>query len=232
VDDVRRVKESYKIKGARKFIADKMAESLRDYPQASGSIYLCTDTLFSLKDELCKKNENVTMTSILVKFVSEALKAHPLLNSALINGEFFIYDSINAGVGIGLQEGIMMVVIKETQDKTIFQISDELQDYISKLKAKTLPLSEMQGSTFTLSNVGMLGIEQATAVLNPPETMILAVGLTKKQLVVNDDDSVSIKNVTCFSTTINHAAIDGLHGGLFTLTLKEFLKDPGAHMGL
>jgi pyruvate dehydrogenase E2 component (dihydrolipoamide acetyltransferase) len=122
--------------------------------------------------------------------------------------------------------------VKEAQDKTIFQISDELQENIAKLKAKTLPLSEMQGSTFTLSNMGMLGVEQATAVLNPPETMIIAVGLTKKQLVVNDDDSVSIKNMTCFSTTINHAAIDGLHGGLFTLTLKEFLKDPGAHMGL
>jgi pyruvate dehydrogenase E2 component (dihydrolipoamide acetyltransferase) len=209
-----------------------MAESLRDYPQASGSIYLCTDPLFSLKEELCKKNENVSMTSILTKVITEALKLHPVLNSALIDGEFFVYDSINAGVGIGLQEGIMMVVVKEAQDKTIFQISDELQENIAKLKAKTLPLSEMQGSTFTLSNMGMLGVEQATAVLNPPETMIIAVGLTKKQLVVNDDDSVSIKNMTCFSTTINHAAIDGLHGGLFTLTLKEFLKDPSAHMGL
>ncbi|MDR1128148.1 MAG: 2-oxo acid dehydrogenase subunit E2 [Treponema sp.] len=149
-----------------------------------------------------------------------------------MDDEFFIYDSINIGVGIGLEEGIMIVVIKEAQDKNIFQISAELQDHIAKLKAKTLPLSGMQGSTFTLSNMGMLGIEQATPILNAPETLIVGVGLTRKQLVVNDDDTTGIKRMTCFSTTINHAAIDGLHGGLFTLTLRDYLQDHGAHMGL
>jgi pyruvate dehydrogenase E2 component (dihydrolipoamide acetyltransferase) len=232
VSDVRRVKESYTLKGARKFIAGKMAESLKNCPQASGSMYICTDALFALKSELSKQNPNVSITSLLTKVAAEALKQHPGLNSALINDEFFIYDSINIGVGIGLEEGIMIVVIKEVQDKNIFQVSDELQSLIAKLKSKTLPMSDMQGSTFTLSNMGMLGIEQSTPILNAPETLIVGVGLTKKQVVVNDDDTTSIKRMTCFSTTINHAAIDGLHGGLFTLTLRDYLQDPGAHMGL
>jgi pyruvate dehydrogenase E2 component (dihydrolipoamide acetyltransferase) len=232
MSDVKRIKESYKLKGTRKFIAVKMAESLKNYPQASGSMYICTDALFELKSELSKKDANVSITSLLTKLCAEALKKHPALNSALIDDEFFIYDSINIGVGIGLEEGIMIVVINEVQDKNIFQVSAELQDYIARLKAKTLPLSAMQGSTFTLSNMGMLGIEQSTPILNAPETLIVGVGLTRKQLVVNDDDTTSIKRMTCFSTTINHAAIDGLHGGLFTLTLRDYLQDPGAHMGL
>jgi pyruvate dehydrogenase E2 component (dihydrolipoamide acetyltransferase) len=135
-------------------------------------------------------------------------------------------------VGIGLEEGIMTVVIKEAQDKNIFQISDELQEYITKLKTKKLSMEHMMGSTYTISNMGMLGVEQFTPFLNPPETGILGIGITKKQLVVNDDGSTSIHNMTCFTNTLNHAAVDGLHGGLYFLTLKEIVENPDANLGL
>jgi pyruvate dehydrogenase E2 component (dihydrolipoamide acetyltransferase) len=229
----KRIKESYKIKGLRKFIASKMAESLRDYPQGSGSTYIEIDQLLALKKELKAKNPNISMTSLFVKVTAEALKKHPKLNSALINNEeFIVYDSINIGVGIGLEEGVMMIVIKEAQDKNIFEISEELQEGIALQKQGKLGFDRITGSTFTLSNMGMLGVEQVTAFLTPPETGILAIGATKRQLMVQEDDSAAIKNMTCFSTTINHAAVDGLHAGLFMKTVNEILQNPQKHMGL
>ncbi|AWW28137.1 2-oxo acid dehydrogenase subunit E2 [Acetobacterium sp. KB-1] len=228
----KRIKESYKISGARKFIGKKMTESLRDYPQGSGSIYFPVDAVLDLKDELKAQNPNVSVTSVFVKLAAEALKEHPLINSALIGDEFFIYDSINIAVGIGLPEGIMMVVVNEAQDKDVFQISDELQDMIAKLKTKKLGMEHMMNSTYTISNMGMLEIDQVTPFLNPPETGIMAIGTTKKQLVVNDDDTTSIKRMACFSVTINHAAIDGFHSGLFLKTFKKYLLDPKSFMGL
>ena len=230
--DGKRVRESYKVQGVRKFIGSKMKESLRDFPQGSGSVYLCTEKFLALKDELCAKDGNVTITSMLVKLVAEALKRHPLLNSALIEEEFFIYDSVNIGVGIGLEEGIVTIVIKEAQDRDIFDISAELQEKIARAKEKKIQMTDMMGSTFTLSNMGMLCVEQVTPFLNPPETGILAVGMTKKQVVVLEDDTTAIKPMTCFSLTINHAAVDGLHSGYFLRTLKEIVEGPEDHMGL
>jgi pyruvate dehydrogenase E2 component (dihydrolipoamide acetyltransferase) len=228
----KRIRDRKKITGARKYIGAKMAESLRDYPQGSGSSYLTVTKLLELKKELKAENKNVTTTSLIVKLMAEALQRNIVLNSALIEDELIIYDSINVGVGIGLEEGIMTVVVKEAQTKDIFQISDELQDMINRLKNKKLQIEEIKGSTVTLSNMGMLGVEQATPFLNPPETFILAMGTTKKQIVVHDDNRTSIEEVACFSTTINHAAVDGYHGGKFILSLKEMLTEPEKYMGL
>lgn len=228
----KRIREKKKITGPRKYIALKMAESLREYPQGSGSSYLVVTKLLKLKDELKGKNKNVTLTSMVVKLIAEALKENMVLNSALFDDELVIYDSINVAVGVGLEEGIMTLVVKEVQDKDIFQISNELQNMITKLKNKKIDLQDIKGSTVTLSNMGMLGVEQATPFLNPPETFILAMGTIKKQLTIAGDFSTSIEDVACFSTTINHAAVDGYHGGKFILTLKKLLEDPGKHMGL
>lgn len=228
----KRVREKKEISGPRKYIASKMAESLREYPQGSGCSYLVVTELLKLKNELKAENKNVTISSMVVKLMAEALKENMALNSALFDDEFVVYDSINVAVGVGLDEGIMTVVVKEAQDKDIFQISDELQTMITKLKNKKIGMFDLKGSTVTLSNMGMLGVEQATPFLNPPETFILAMGTIKKQLIIADDFSTSIEDTACFSTTINHAAVDGYHGGKFTLTLKRLLEDPGKYMGL
>ena len=233
INQGKRIRESYKINRSRKYIGQRMSESLRDYPQGSGSAYVRMDKVLALKDELKAQNKNVTLTAMFTKMASEGLRENPILNSALINGEeFFVYDSINAGVGIGLDEGIMMLVIKETQDKNIFEISDELQDGIARLKSKKLPFDRMMGSTFTISNMGMLGVEQFTPFLTPPETLIIGVGITRKQVVVNDDDTTEILPMTCISNSVNHAAVDGLHGGRFMISMKKIMENPREYMGV
>ena len=230
--DQKRIREKHKILGVRKFIASKMAESLRDYPQGTGCTKLCMDELIKVKDDLKSFNSNVTITTVLIKLIAEALKEHREINSAIIEDELVIYESINIGIGVGLDDGIRMVVVKEVQDKDIYEVSDELKDMVVKLKNKKLSMEHMMGSTFTISNLGMFDMDEITAFLNPPETGILAIGTTRKELVVNDDDTTRIEQRATFSITINHAAIDGLHGAQFILTLKELLKNPINHMGL
>ncbi|QGU94604.1 hypothetical protein GOM49_05360 [Clostridium bovifaecis] len=228
----KRIKQVKKMIGARKLIAERMATSLRDYPQGTGCKKICMDEILALKDELKKQNENVSVTSILIKLAAAALQENPQLNSAVINNELIIYDSVNIGVGIGLPEGIMLVVIKEAQDKDIFQISEELQRLITQLKSRKINFKDMQGSTFTLSNIGMFDLDEVTPFLSPPETAILSVGATRKMHVVNDDDTTSIKRMATFCTTVNHAAVDGMHGGKFLMTFTKLANKPKEYMGL
>lgn len=228
----KRIRETKKMVGARKLIAERMATSLRDYPQGTGCKKVCMDQILALKNELKQQNENVSITSILVKLCATALQENPQLNSAIINDELVIYDSVNIGVGVGLPEGIMVVVIKEAQEKDIFQISEELKTLITQLKSRKINFKDMQGSTFTLSNMGMFDMDEVTPFLSPPETGIISIGTTRKELIVNDDDTTSIKKMASFCITVNHAAVDGFHGGKYMMTLTKLANNPREYMGL
>jgi pyruvate dehydrogenase E2 component (dihydrolipoamide acetyltransferase) len=160
------------------------------------------------------------------------LREYPLLNSAVEDGDLILYDSCNIGVGVGLERGIMMVVIREAQDKNIFEISDELKERTLRLKEGTLPLAEMKGSTFTVSSIGVQGIRYSTVIINPPEAAMLAIGTTEKRLVVLDDDRMAIRNVTGFALSHNHALIDGYHVGVVINLMRDRLSDPAAYMGI
>lgn len=228
----KRVRESTKLPKMRKYLAKMLTESRRDHPQGTGSAYMPANPLMDLKKKLAAENPHVTMTSLYTKVAAEALKMNPVINASMTEEEFITYDSINIGVGIGTEQGVMVVVIKEAQDKNIFEISDELQEDIALLKARKLPMDRMSGATFTVSNMGMLGVEQFTPFVMPGEIGILGIGTTNKRAWVEDDGSIVAKDVVCLSVTIDHAAIDGLHGGRYLISLKEIMKEPEKYMGL
>lgn len=228
----RREKSRRKLKSTRRFISDLMTESLRNYPQASPYFELEVDALVALKDELKAQNKNVTITSMFVRIMATVLNEYPLMNSAVINGELVTYDSCNVGVGVGLEQGIMTVVIKEAQDKDIFQISNELKEKTNLVKTNSLPIEDMMGSTFTISSIGTQGIRYSTVILNPPETCMLAIGVTEKRPVVMDDDSLAIRRITGFGLTHNHTLIDGYHIGVIIGLMRQRLQNPRDYMGL
>lgn len=228
----KRIRETVKLPKMRKYLAKMLTESRRDHPQGTGSAYMPANPLMDLKKKLAAENPHVTMTSLYVKVAAEALKMNPVINATMTEEEFITYDSINIGVGIGTEQGVMVVVIKEAQDKNIFEISDELQEDIALLKARKLPMDRMSGATFTVSNMGMLGVEQFTPFVMPGEIGILGVGTTNKRPWVEEDGSIVAKDVVCLSVTIDHAAIDGLHGGRYLISVKEIMKEPEKYMGL
>lgn len=232
-----KVKSQKKLNSVRRFIGERMKESLRDYPQNSGMALFETDKVFELKDELKAQNKNVTVTTIFVKLLAKALTDYPIANSTLEDGILTIYDSVNIGVGVGTEGGIMVIVLRDLQDRSIFELSDELREKANLMKEGKLPLSEMKGSTFTVSSFGSLaggqgGLMFATPVLNPPENCMIGIGTTERLPVVQADDSLAIRRKTAFSITVNHTVLDGFHAANFLNVFAETLKDPKAHMGL
>lgn len=228
----RRVKTCEKLNSTRRFINNMMNDSLHNYPQASPYFEFQVDKLMELKDELKKHNNNVTMTSMFVRIMATVLKEYPLLNSAVIEDNLVTYESCNVGVGVGLERGIMAVVIKEAQDKDIFTISDELRDKTALIKEGKLPISDMKGSTFTISSIGGQGIRYSTVVLNPPESGMLAIGVTEKRPVVLETESIGIRRVTGFALTHNHAVIDGFHIGEIIDLMRVRIDNPASYMGI
>ena len=228
----RRIASERRLKSTRRYINDLMIDSLQHYPQASPYFELCTDALMDLKDELKKQNKNVTVTSLYVKIMASVLDNCPVLNSAVIDGKQVTYSSCNVGVGVGLESGIYTVVIKEAQSKNIFEISDELKEKSALVKTGELPMEDMMGSTFTISSIGVQGIRYSTVILNPPETGMLALGVTEKRPVVLEDDTIGIKRITGFGLTHNHALIDGYHIGVIIDLMRERLTNPKDYMGL
>lgn len=228
----RRVKSQQRLKGTRRYIGELMTKSLQTIPQATAHFDLEIDALMALKDELKAQNKNVTITSLFIRLMATILQEYPLLNSAVIDNQLVTYDSCNVGVGVGLERGIMTVVIKEAQDKNIFEISDELREKTDLVKAGTLPLADMTGSTFTISSIGGQGIRYSTVIINPPESAMLAIGITEKRPVVMEDDSIAIRRFTSFGLSHNHTIIDGYHVGQVISMMRERLKDPRAYMGI
>jgi pyruvate dehydrogenase E2 component (dihydrolipoamide acetyltransferase) len=227
-----RIHSREKLKSFRRFIGEKMSESLRTMPQDTAFFDLETAEILAAKDELKGKNKNVSVSSVILRIMATILRDYPLLNSAVVDAEVIRYESCNVAMGIGLESGIMTVVIKEAQDKDIFSISGELREKTDLIKAGKLPLHEMKGSTFTISSIGVLGIRYATVILNPPESGMLAIGATEKRQLVRADDTVVIRQVTGFSLTHNHILLDGYHIKYVIDMLRERLAAPMAYMGL
>lgn len=208
-----------------------MSESLMSIPQASPYFELETDSLLALKESLKKQNQAVTVTSIIVRIMATVLRDYPLLNSAVIDGTLVIYDSCNVGVGVGLERGIMMAVVREAQDKDIFEISTELSEKTALIKEGKLPLNEMKGSTFTISSIGVQGIRYSTVIINPPETAMLALGVTERRVVVLADDETAIRSVTGFALTHSHIVMDGYHVGVVIDLMRQRILEPESWMG-
>ena len=228
----RRIQSSRRLKSNRRLIGELMSSSLATIPQASPYFELEVDKLWEAKDELKKQNKNVTITSLFVRIMATVLRDYPYMNTAVIDGQLVTYDSCNVGFGVGLESSIINVVIKEAQDKNIFEISDEMKEKTIKVKENALPMEDMYGSTFTISSIGVQGIRYSTVIINPPETCMLAIGVAEKRLVVREDDTIQIRRIMGFGLTHNHTLFDGYHIGVVIDMMRERLNNPMDYMGL
>ena len=169
----------------------------------------------------------ISFNDIIVKAVAAALRKHPDVNTYWISETNSIRKNhhISVGVAMATEEGLVVPVVKFADTKTLAQISTEVKDFGAKAKAKKIQLEEMQGNTFTVSNLGMFGIEQFTSIINAPESCILAVGGIKQTPVVKNGEIVP-GNVMKITLTCDHRTVDGAVGSAFLQTLKGFIEDP------
>lgn len=169
----------------------------------------------------------ISFNDIIIKAVASALKKHPDVNTYWMSETNSIRKNhhVSIGVAMAIEDGLVVPVVKFADSKSLAEISSEVKEFGAKAKAKKLGLDEMQGNTFTVSNLGMFGIEEFTSIINAPESCILAVGAIKQTPVVKNGEIVP-GNVMKITLTCDHRTVDGAVGSSFLQTLKGLIEDP------
>ena len=172
----------------------------------------------------------ISFNDMIVKACAMALEQHPQINSSWLGDRIRFNDHIHIGVAMAVEDGLLVPVVRFANSKKLSEISIEVKDYSVKAKAKKLQPEDWQGNTFTISNLGMFDIEEFTAIINPPDACILAVGGIVQKPIVNDSEIV-VGNTLKLTLSCDHRVVDGVVGSKFLGTLKSYLENPVLFMG-
>jgi pyruvate dehydrogenase E2 component (dihydrolipoamide acetyltransferase) len=170
-------------------------------------------------------DERPTVTDLLTRVTAAALMRHRDVNAHYVDDEVHVYPSANVGIAVAAPQGLVVPVIQQSERKSIAEIAAARAELVGRARDNKLQQGDLQGGTFTISNLGMFGIEQFIAVLNPPQVAILAVGATEERVVVRDGDFAAVPTMT-MTLTCDHRAIDGAVGAQFLQTLKQLVEQP------
>lgn len=224
--DSKEILKETRLTGIRRIIANKMEESLRKSPQATITTKADMSGLIALKKKYLEQGIELTYTDLFVKVTELALKSNPDLNASLQDGKIIQYKSINIGVAVGTDKALYVPVIKNVQDKSLLDVSKELKEMIQKINEQRITTDELTGGTFTISNMGMFRVDVMTPIINIPEAAILSIGTIRKELIVEDDETIKIKPMITLSLTLDHSVIDGLPAARFLETYLQIMEDP------
>ncbi len=209
----------------------RMLESVQTAPQFILTTHADMTRVLDLRAAVGAQVEadagvRLSVTGILVKVVSIALKRHPRLNSSFVNGRIKLHSQINIGVAVGTEAGLFVPVISNPDLKTLAEITRDLKGFQEKATRQRFAPQDFAGSTFTISNLGMYGIDQFQAIINPPESAILAVGRIIQTPVGLPDGQLALRPMMALTLTIDHRSLDGMQGAKFLATVKECLEQP------
>jgi pyruvate dehydrogenase E2 component (dihydrolipoamide acetyltransferase) len=172
----------------------------------------------------------VSFNDFVIKAAAAALRQHPKVNSSWQGDTIRINHHVNIGVAVAVEEGLLVPVVRFADSKTLRQINAEVKAYAQRAKEKKLQPADWEGSTFTISNLGMFGIEEFTAIINPPDACILAVGGISQVPVVKNG-AVVPGNVMKVTLSCDHRVVDGATGADFLRTFKGLLENPVVLLG-
>lgn len=218
--------EDQPISQMRKVIARRLGESKFTAPH----FYLTIDIDMDKAIQMRKRVNEVAPTKIsfndfVIKAAAAALRQHPAINASWLDDKIRYNKDFNIGVAVAVDEGLLVPVIRYADMKTLSQINTEVKLMAGKAKDRKLKPEEMQGNTFTISNLGMFGIEEFTAIINPPDSCILAVGGIAQKPVVKDGEIV-VGNRMKVTLSCDHRVVDGATGAKFLQTFKDMLENP------
>lgn len=210
----------------RKTIARRLGESKFSAPH----FYLTVEINMDKAIQMRKRVNEVAPTKIsfndfVIKAASVALRQHPAVNASWLGDKIRYNNDVNMGVAVAVSEGLLVPVVRYADMKTLSQINTEVKTLAGKAKDRKLKPEEMQGNTFTISNLGMFGIEEFTAIINPPDSCILAVGTIVQKPVVKDGE-IAVGNMMKVTLSCDHRVVDGATGAQFLQTFKDMLEDP------
>ena len=210
----------------RKTIARRLAESKFTAPHFYLKLSVDMDSAVEARKAInAQEGVKVSFNDMVVKAVSLALKKHPAVNSAWMDTHIRQNDHVHIGVAVAVEDGLLVPVVRHADKKSLTEIGSEVKDFAGKARDKKLQPSDWEGNTFTISNLGMFGIEDFTAIINSPDACILAVGGITEVPVVRDGQVVPGK-VMKLTLSCDHRAVDGATGAAFLQEVKSFLEHP------
>ena len=222
-------KESFEevpVSQMRKTIAKRLAESKFSAPHFYLTMEINMDKAMEARKSINEISPvKVSFNDIVIKAAAVALRQHPDVNSSWLGDKIRKNHHVNIGVAVAVKDGLLVPVVRFADSKSLSHIAVEVKELAQKAHDKKLQPSEWEGSTFTISNLGMFGIEEFTAIINPPDACILAVGGIKETAVVKNGQ-LAVGNVMKVTLSCDHRAVDGAVGSAFLKTLKGLLEDP------
>jgi pyruvate dehydrogenase E2 component (dihydrolipoamide acetyltransferase) len=214
----------------RKTIAKRLTQSIGPVPHFFLTIEVDMGESMRLRgrinERFADQGVKVSPNDLIIKAVAAALRKHPWVNASWTGEAIRFHDQVHIGVAVAVDEGLITPVIRDADRKGVAEIATEVRELAGRAREKKLKPEEYTGSTFSLSNLGMFGIEEFTAVINPPEAAILAVGAIAPKVVVDEKGEMAVRQRMRVTLSCDHRVIDGATGAQFLETLKSYLEDP------
>jgi pyruvate dehydrogenase E2 component (dihydrolipoamide acetyltransferase) len=217
----------------RKTIARRLSESKFSAPHFYLTIDLDMDRAVDARTAINEAiaPEKISFNDLVIKAVAVALKDHPAVNAGW-HGDFIRYNEhVHVGVAVAVEEGLLVPVVRHADGKGLTQISGEVRDFAKRAKSKKLQPEDWEGNTFTISNLGMFGIEEFTAIINPPDSCIMAVGAIRQEPVVKNGE-IKVGNRMKVTLSCDHRVVDGALGAQFLQTFKKYVENPIVLLGM
>ncbi len=219
--------EIVEVSNMRQVIAQRLTESKQNVPHFYLTVDCQVDKLIWLKNEINSADENnkVTINDLIIKAVAFSMKKFPDINSSWIDNKILKYSNVDISIAVALDDGLITPIVKNADKKGILSISKEVKDLVSRARSGKLKPEEFQGGGFTISNLGMFGIKAFSAIINPPQSCIMAVGASKKQPIVMNE-KIEIAEIMTVTLSVDHRAVDGALGAKFLNAFKHYIENP------
>ena len=210
----------------RNAIAKRLSQSKFSAPHYYLGVEFNMDNAIAFREQYNSiPDTKISFNDIVIKACAAALKKHPQVNSQWMENSIRLNHHVHIGVAVGVEDGLVVPVIKFADQESLHSINTMVRDYAVRAKSKKLRPDEIEGSTFTVSNLGMFGIQEFTSIINQPNSAILSVGsIVKKPVVLND--KIVVSNTMKVTLACDHRSVDGVTGSLFLETLKGFIENP------
>jgi pyruvate dehydrogenase E2 component (dihydrolipoamide acetyltransferase) len=210
----------------RKVIAKRLGESKFTAPHFYLTMEINMDNAMTARAQMNEVSDvKISFNDMVVKATAMALRKHPAVNSSWMGDFIRQYQHIHVGVAVAIEDGLIVPVIRFADQKTLSQIAAETKELAAKARNKKLQPNEFSGNTFTISNLGMMDIDEFTAIINPPDSAIMAVGRIKEE-VYRKGDGFAVRNVMKITLSCDHRSVDGAVGAGFLQTFKKYLENP------
>jgi pyruvate dehydrogenase E2 component (dihydrolipoamide acetyltransferase) len=232
------VREIIQIVGMRRTIAERLQSSAQEAPHVtfdtSVDITAVESLLSKANAERKTDQKRVSLTAVITKITAWALERTPRLNAWIINNpkrqEIVVLDHVNIGIAVALKDGLIVPVVKDASHKGLLQISDEINKLVEQARNNRLHPAEIAQGTFTISNLGMFGVDRFTAIINSPQVAILAIGRAIKRIVPDEYDQPAVRFIMSVTLSADHRAIDGAVAAHFLSDLRSALEQPSIMM--